>query len=89
MKKGSELISEEREEQIVKHNWNLQNDEDYKQGELIKAALFCIDQQIFELPWQWTTKFREKIVNKTKIEQLTVAGALIAAEIDRLQNEQK
>jgi len=89
MKKGSELISEEREEQIVKHNWNLQNDEDYKQGELIKAALFCIDQQIFEWPWQWTTKFREKIVNKTKIEQLTVAGALIAAEIDRLQNEQK
>tara|TARA_R110002020_G_C16314529_1_gene774165 strand:- start:4211 stop:4588 length:378 start_codon:yes stop_codon:yes gene_type:complete len=88
MKTGIELIAEEREEQIVKHGWDLKNDQDYGREELIKAALFCIDQTRFEWPYYWTEEFRQKILSKTRIDQLKVAGALIAAEIDRLSSYQ-
>ena len=84
-KTGIELISEERQEQIEKHGWDLKHDELYTNEELLKAALFCINQKIFEWPFFWTMKFRTKICNKSRIDQLKVAGALIAAEIDRLQ----
>lgn len=87
MKSGVELISEERKEQIEKHGWNLKNDEDYSNKELIKAALFCINQDVFEWPFYWTEEFRNKILSKkTEIDRLKIAGALIAAEIDRLNS---
>ncbi len=89
MKAGIELIAEERKEQIEKHGWNLQTDSDYSNEELLKAALFCIDQKRFEWPWLWISKFRDKILQKSRVDQLKVAGALIAAEIDRLQNMEK
>lgn len=84
MRTGIELIAEERKEQIEKHGWDLSNDEDYGNGELIKAALFAINPDQFEWPFYWTEKFRDKILKKDEIDRLRVAGALIAAEIDRL-----
>lgn len=86
MKTGIELIAEERQEQIEKHGWDLRNDSDYKDEELLKAALFCIDQKRFEWPFGWIVNFRSKIIRKSRVDQLKVAGALIAAEIDRLNN---
>jgi hypothetical protein len=85
MKTGTELITEERKEQVEKHGWNLKNDSDYSNEELLKAALFCVDQKRFEWPWFWQSKFRDKVLMKTRVEQLTEAGAFIAAEIDRIQ----
>jgi hypothetical protein len=52
----------------------------------LKAALFCVDQTRFEWPYHWTEDFRQKILAKSRVDQLKVAAALIAAEIDRLQN---
>lgn len=86
MKTGVELIAQERKEQIEKHGWDLKNDQDYADGELIKAALFAINPKMFEWPFYWTEEFRNKILSKDPIERFKIAGALIAAEIDRRQN---
>jgi hypothetical protein len=85
MKTGIELIAQERAEQIEKHGFDVENDKDYAHNELIKAALFAINPYQFEWPYYWDEEFRTKIRNKPNdIERLKVAGALIAAEIDRL-----
>jgi transposase len=89
MKTGIELITEERKEQIEKHGWNVEDDESYNNEELLKAALFCVDQKQFEWPWNWLEKYRTKITCKNRVDQLKVAGALIAAEIDRIQYKSK
>ena len=87
MKTGIELIAEERQEQIEKHGFDIKNDQDYSQNELIKAALFAINPDQFEWPYYWGEEFRHKIKSKpNSVERLKIAGALIAAEIDRLQN---
>lgn len=86
---GAELISIERAEQIEKHGWDVKNDANYSENELIKAALFAINPIQFEWPFYWQEKFRNKILDKTTIERLTVAGALIAAEIDRILKKEK
>jgi len=87
MKTGIELIAIERQEQIEKHGWDLENDKDYGDGELIKAAMFAINPKMFEWPSYWTEEFRNKILNKEPIERFKIAGALIAAEIDRRQSK--
>lgn len=86
MKTGAELIAIERDEQINKHGYNVGNDTDYGENELIKAALFCINSQVFEWPFDWSSKSRDKILySKDEVQRLTVAGAFIAAQIDRIQ----
>jgi len=84
-KNGVELISEERKEQIQKHGWNIENDSHYENEELLQAAVYCISQEIEEWPTGWNTFFQDKILSKDRIGQLKVAGAFVAAEIDRLQ----
>lgn len=85
MKSGIELIAQERKEQIEKHGFDIKNDATYGNEELLKGALFCIDQKRFEFPWNWIVWYRSRIIHKSRVDQLKVAGALIAAEIDRLQ----
>lgn len=85
MKTGIELISEERQEQIEKHGFGVKNDKRYSDNELIKAALYCINTDVFEWPQFWSTQFRWKIKDNDRISQLKKAGSFIAAEIDRLQ----
>ena len=82
-KTGAELIAQERHEQIHKHGWDANNDAYYGNGELLKAALFSLDSNRFPWPLGWSLHFEEKIKNKDRIGQLKVAGAFIAAEIDR------
>ena len=85
-KTGVELIAEERQEQIEKHGFDVKNDADYSHNELLKACLFAINPAQFEWPFYWQEKFREKILNKpNEIERLKIAGAFIAAAIERLQ----
>lgn len=88
VKDGVMLIARERQEQIEKHGFSVKEDvEFYQKNELIKAALFCIDTSVFEWPFYWQEEFRGKILAKTDpVERLRVAGALIAAEIDRRQS---
>lgn len=87
MTTGIERIAEEREEQ--KQRWSAKHDATHKWSELVRAALvyalagagYYSDQDVKDL-WPWTNdpKFGSRIYNLTK------AGALIAAEIDRLQD---
>ena len=76
MKTGIELIAKERQEQIEKHSWDITNNADYGNEELLKAALFCIDQKRFEFPFEWHPFFREKILNNKRIDQLKKAGEI-------------
>lgn len=91
---GIERIKKERAEQIHKHGFTLEKDaEFYKNGELLQAADFCLEQakiktgvQGFgQIDWPngWDKYFRDKIYGKSVINQLTVCGAFILAEKDR------
>ena len=88
---GVELITQERKEQIEKHKFDLSFDQDYGYGELLMAAQFCIFPKRKRL-WPWKDRaigsyFMKNIERKPRLEQLVVAAALIAAEIDRLQSK--
>lgn len=84
MESGIKLIAEEREKQIR----NYTNDENYDHAELVRAACgICYElpddenTQILAPNWAWD--IREKYQEDYK-KRLTIAGALIAAEIDRV-----
>jgi hypothetical protein len=91
---GVELIAQERERQIEKEGWTAEHDADHTEGQLAKAAacyafdavaLPTIDAKRFIFDnWPWSRKWWKPTPDDT-IRQLTKAGALIAAEIDRLQ----
>lgn len=88
MKTGVELIAEERQEQIEKHGFDETNDKHYKSEELKRAAVFVLTGDDEWYPRTWSSWFGVKMDSKTDpIERLKIAGALIAAEIDRLQNK--
>jgi hypothetical protein len=98
MKTGVELIAEERQEQIEKHGWDFEHDKNHDDGSLVDAAIAIAfnDENIearFEAPsWAWgirNHKRHSKRKGIEKIERLKVAGALLAAEIDRLQSQLK
>lgn len=80
---GAELIARERQEQIHKHGFSAEQDTHYYgKGELIDAANFCLGTSTF--PSNWNPEYADKISNKNKVDRYKVAGALLAAEIDRL-----
>jgi hypothetical protein len=96
MKTGVELIAEERQEQIEKHGFDVNRDVQINDsGELTAAALFVLTGEDNYYPSSWEEWFRNKLVSKTastpnpEIERLKIAGALLAAEIDRLQSQLK
>lgn len=88
---GLSLIKQERSEQINKHGWSLEQDQQYLEGQLIQAALFCIEQyknvhdtrRICYWPDNWDEYFEFKIRRKNAIGKLSVAGAFYMAEHDR------
>lgn len=88
-KTGIELIAEERAEQIEKHGRTTQYDvEQNNLQQLADAAMTLAQETIHELtpaPYGWTVKIWSKMINKPYKERLIIAGALLAAEIDRLQ----
>lgn len=91
MQTGIELITEERQRQIEKHGWTAEHDAEHSNNELSKAAIvYASDSQVREnsniIDWLWPWE-REwwKPTPENRIRELQKAGALIAAEIDRLQ----
>jgi hypothetical protein len=84
---GIELIAKERQEQIEKHGFSPKHDMDiyHLNGELRLAAEYLISSN--ENPYypdNWDEKYKNKFDSKTYIERLATAGALLAAEIDRI-----
>lgn len=84
---GAELILKERQEQIEKHGRTIEQDVKYnKECQLNVAAVRLLqDRNDYPAPLDWSNKIWQKMVSKNKLKRLIIAGALIAAEIDRLQ----
>jgi hypothetical protein len=91
---GAELIAAERQRQIVLEGFTEEHDDQHIQGELrdaaIAYAMVCDAragenaQYVFPASWnpEWDQSWWKP---KDTLRNLVRAGALIAAEIDRLQ----
>ena len=93
MKTGIEIIAQERQEQIEKHHYSLEVDKEYNNHyQLSQAAglLTWLDEEDFGhdvdacCPTEWDPARWRKMMEKTYLERLAIAGALCAAEIDRI-----
>jgi len=91
MKTGIELIAKERQEQIEKHGYNI--DHDMYQfnicpvSPLRQAAIAAIGEGLESRAWPdgWSEDRINHIKNKSYKDRLIIAGALLAAEIDRIE----
>lgn len=89
MKTGIELIAAERQRQIEVEGWTAEHDDRHDDEQLSLAALCYVRPQSDRLPysqreWPFETSWWKPERND-RIRELVKAGALIAAEIDRLQ----
>ena len=84
---GAGLIAAERQRQIDAENWTPEHDDTHTIGELVDAAVCYLrhglDAEMAVVwPWPWTEDWWKP--SDDPIKNLVRAGALIAAEIDRL-----
>jgi hypothetical protein len=97
---GIKRIVAERQRQIDKEGWSEKHDSQHKGQELAWAAVcYAAPDSVFKRskhsqgyifydPWPWDQRWDNR--NKhNRIRQLEIAGALCAAEIDRLLAEAK
>ena len=98
MKTGIELITAERKRQIEVEGWTTEHDDKHIKGEMVSlAALYAYpgnrykhldyySDSFFTATWPqtWDPKWW-KPTPGDRTKELVKAGALIAAEIDRLQ----
>lgn len=91
MKTGIEIIAEERRRQIEKEGWTSAHDQDHDSCELaFAAATYALPPHtqtrriLKEHLWPWEPRWWKP--SDDRIRELAKAGALIAAEIDRLQS---
>ena len=99
MLNGVERIAVERKRQIEKEGWDAEHDDENSDGQLADAAvcyalhnysgdfeITCKNNHYFidfwDLLWPWDDDYWKP--SHQKIRNLEKAGALIAAEIDRL-----
>ncbi len=97
MKTGIELIADERKRGIEVEGFDAAHDDEHTHGEIVAAALSYVmiaDGQIKNVKfppcfipkwWPWERSWWKP--KPDPIPNLVVAGALIAAEIDRLQRK--
>jgi hypothetical protein len=100
---GAELIAQERQRQIEVEAFTAEHDKEHPRGHLALAgAVYGLDyamcavggrgnalgEAVIPLLWPWDKKWL-KPTPDDPIKQLVKAGALIAAEIDKLQSEAK
>ncbi|HVU38071.1 MAG TPA: hypothetical protein VHC95_07030 [Opitutales bacterium] len=103
MKTGAEIIAEERQRQIAVEGWTAEHDDTHEGGELALAALgYCFHAAMqttaedegmgvetdYRPDW-WPFERRLWKPSASRVRNLAIAGALIAAEIDRLQRAEK
>ena len=93
MKTGIDLIADERKRQIEKEGWTAEHDANHTDDTLALAGVcYAIPSYLRkyekEVPffWPWD-KESWKPTPDNRIKELVKAGALIAAEIDKLQEE--
>jgi hypothetical protein len=94
---GSELIAAERLRQIKVEGWTPKHDADHGEGSLALAAVCYATPYEFRephgktgaVPYLWPWRIRDWKPTADRVRELTKAGALIAAEIDRLLREER
>jgi len=99
MKTGVQLITEEREKQISKHGFtgehHFNHPEWYDKKQLILASQILLTETIdserikkyFLFPKNWDAEWFQNLCDRPYKERIIIAGALIGAEIDRLNYE--
>lgn len=94
---GAELIAAERERQVTEEKWTPEHDDKHRHGELAEAASCYSDLAAYQasgiaanrtnmerpMGWPWESSWWKP--SRDNKRNLIKAGALIAAEIDRLQ----
>lgn len=88
MKSGDQLITEERRSHFIEKGYTADHDALHVGGELVAAAVVYLHHPLMEdgmamALWPFELKYFKP---SSRIRDLQKAGALIAAEIDRLQN---
>jgi len=93
MKTGIELIADERKRQIEVEGWTPQHDSEHTDDSIAcAAACYAFPERHrpmrggIPFGWKWA-KLWWKPSPENRVKELVKAGALIAAEIDRLQNQ--
>lgn len=91
---GVDLIAAERERQVSQEGWTFEHDDKHDAGEIAcAAACYALatvitapkvqDSHIYARYWPWERLWWKP--SDDKVRNLVRAGALIAAEIDRIQ----
>lgn len=98
--RGVKLIARERERQIEEEGWTREHDAAYPDGSLSRAAIcYATDAPIYHKvltkagihftdPWPWSSVHDKRHKHDRK-RRLVIAGALIAAELDRLMEAEE
>jgi hypothetical protein len=99
---GAEMIAAERERQTAEEGWTAEHDDQHDRGQLAAAAcayaypgdLVTRDTRVVHkrLLWPWSDGYRpadDRYRPIERVRELAKAGALIAAEIDRLHRLQR
>lgn len=76
---GAVRIFNERIRQVNAEGYTPEHDDEHDTGELLAAAIAYINEDPREWPWDGEPKLKGD-----RLSDLTKAGALVAAEIDRL-----
>lgn len=95
MSNAIELIAAERQRQITEEGWSVQGDNQHTSDQLAKAAVcYAMPDKIRQAMiwnitlryriWPWANRFWKPSPDN-RIRELVKAGALIVAEIERLQ----
>jgi hypothetical protein len=91
---GIERISAERERQVSVEGWTAEHDDEHRFGDLTQAAVSYAGNAVCQIqhsdyprPLSWPWDLRWWKPSPDPIRNLVKAGALIAAEIDRLQRK--
>lgn len=90
MSEGVERIAEERQRQITEEGWTLEHDAVHYQGALARAGVayamlgsgYCSDENAIYKVWPFEERWWKP--SDDPVRNLVKAGALIAAEIDRI-----
>ena len=89
---GTELIAAERQRQIDVEGWAPEHDDEHHGQELVRAARAYLFEVLaphqfgfHPQEWPWETPWWKP--SPDPVRNLIKAGALVAAEIDRLQRE--
>lgn len=92
---GTDLIAAERQRQVAAEGWTAEHDDNYTNNELVKAAYaYCLPEddrpgvtdscgKFTPACWPWEQSWWKPSPDD-RVRELVKAGALIAAEIDRL-----